>query len=58
MVKPQVNFPSRMNTGTAAASRRRCGRADDVFRNLPPKVDPGLNRSFSVFVNALAINAA
>jgi hypothetical protein len=58
MVKPQVNFPSRMNTGTAAAFRRRRGRAADVFRNLPLKTDPGLNRSFNVFVNALAINAA
>jgi hypothetical protein len=58
MVKPQVNFQSRMNTDTAAASGRRCGRADDVFRDSPRKADPGLNRSFSVFVNGLAINAA
>jgi hypothetical protein len=43
-----------MNTGMAAAPR---GRTDDIVRHSL-KADLGLNRSFSVFVNELAINAA
>jgi hypothetical protein len=58
MVKPEVNFRSRINTGAAPASppwRRATPRMS--FRN-PLKAGVSLNRSFSVFVNVLATNAA
>jgi hypothetical protein len=52
-VKPEVNFRSRINTDAAAAP----DVAADVIRN-PLNSGLGLNRSFSVFVNVLATNAA
>jgi hypothetical protein len=55
-VKPEVNFRSRINTGPAAPRHVRRTTAD-VIRN-PRKIELRLNRSFSVFVNVVATNAA
>jgi hypothetical protein len=54
-VKPEV-IRSRINTGPAAPRHVRRTTAD-VIRN-PRKIEFRLYRSFSVFVNVVATNAA
>jgi hypothetical protein len=54
--KPQVNFRHRMNTGMREGLRPNPPRL--MKTPVVTKTCPGLNRAFSLFVNALATNAA
>jgi hypothetical protein len=53
--KSKVNFATRMNTG-ATTEPPLFAAAIQLPSRCPAKIDLGLNRSFSVFVNPLATN--